>query len=65
MKERGQVAVEYILLVAVAVVVALIITTAMVSREEGNEGFLIQAWRVMLDTLGADKADDIAPPTDP
>lgn len=65
MKQRGQVAIEYILLVSVAVVVALIITTAMVSRESGNEGFLIKAWRVMLDTLGADKADDISPPADP
>ena len=62
MKQRGQVAVEYILLVSVAVIVALIITTTMVSRESGNEGFLIKAWRVMLDTLGADKADDLSPP---
>lgn len=56
---KGQTAVEYILLVSVSAVVAMIIVTALVSREEGNEGYLMKAWKMIVETIGSDKADGI------
>lgn len=63
--QKGQVAVEYILLLTVAVIVAFLIVNSMVSREEGEEGFLIKAWQSMLTTMGSDYADDHRVPDDP
>lgn len=56
---RGQIVVEYVLLLIISVVIAMLITTYMVSRNAESPGFLIQTWRAMIDTLGADRADDL------
>jgi hypothetical protein len=59
--ESGQIVVEYILLLVVAVALAALITSKMVSRNPSNEGFLIQAWDGMIKAIGADTADDVTP----
>ncbi len=57
--ERGQVVVEYILLLVISVTLALLITRVMVGRDPGNPGFVISAWNAMVQEIGDDKADDI------
>jgi len=58
---RGQIVVEYVLLLIISVSIAMLITSFMVSRNAETPGFLIRTWRVMLDTMGADPADDLRP----
>lgn len=55
---HGQIVVEYILLLIVAVTIALLITNTMVSRSPNNTGFLILKWRQIIDLIGQDTADD-------
>jgi hypothetical protein len=57
--ERGQVVVEYVLLLIASVTIAMLITKLMVGRDPGNPGFVISAWQAIVDEIGADKADDI------
>tara|TARA_Y100000031_G_C8027798_1_gene295703 strand:+ start:326 stop:538 length:213 start_codon:yes stop_codon:yes gene_type:complete len=60
MKSRsGQIVVEYLLLLVVATVIALLISSQMVSRNSEAPGFLIQQWNMIITTIGADYADDI------
>lgn len=58
---RGQIVVEYVLLLIISVSIAMLITSFMVSRNAETPGFLIRTWRVMLDTMGSDPADDLKP----
>ncbi len=57
--ERGQVVVEYVLLLITSVIVAMLITRLMVGRDPGNPGFVISAWQAIIDEVGRDFADDI------
>lgn len=57
--ERGQVVVEYVLLLVASVAMAMIITRLMVGRDPGNPGFVISAWNAIVEEIGADNADDI------
>ena len=56
--QSGQIVVEYILLIGIGVVIAMLVTSLLVSRNEDDPGFLIQAWNRMLIEIGADLADD-------
>lgn len=60
MGQRGQIVVEYLLLLTVAVVVATLITKTMISRDPDNPGFVLSAWQGIIQTIGADKPDDIS-----
>ena len=57
--ERGQIIVEYVLLLAVAVILAALITKTMISHDPGSPGFVLKAWQGIVTDIGADKADDI------
>ena len=57
--ERGQVVVEYVLLLVASVIMAMLITRLMVGRDPGNPGFVISAWNAVVEEIGADKPDDI------
>jgi hypothetical protein len=57
--ESGQIIIEYVLLLAIAVGIATLITKTMVSRTKGSEGFVIQAWEAVINQIAADHADDI------
>ena len=59
--QSGQLVVEYVLLLTVAAAVAVLVTTALVSR--GDEpGIIIQAWQKLLVAIGKDLPDDPTPP---
>jgi hypothetical protein len=54
---RGQVVLEYILLLIISVTMAFIITRMMVGRDEGNSGFVIVTWQNLLTEIGQDRPD--------
>jgi hypothetical protein len=51
---RGQVVVEYVLLLVVAVALATIIVTQIVQRDPDNPGFLVKKWSDIQQTIGSD-----------
>jgi hypothetical protein len=57
--ESGQIIVEYVLLLVIAIGLATILTRALVSRTQGDEGIVIRAWEEMLNQIAADHPDDI------
>ena len=59
---RGQIVVEYILLLVIGVGLAALITAKMVSRNTDNPGFLVKKWFSIIKTIGEDTADDLNPP---
>jgi len=52
--KKGQIVVEYVLLLVVSVAISLLITQAMVSRDTENPGFLIQKWSELINFIAAD-----------
>ena len=63
--QRGQIVVEYVLLMVVGVAIAATITTLMVSRNPESPGFLVRKWFEIIQTIGADTADDLKPSDTP
>jgi hypothetical protein len=57
--ERGQIVVEYVLLLVVGVAIAVLITSMMVSRSADSPGFLIKKWGDIVKLIGSDTADDL------
>jgi hypothetical protein len=57
--ESGQIIVEYVLLLAVAVSLAILIVSTLIGRDPGNEGFVIKSWQILIEQIGTDQADDI------
>ncbi|MBX3022176.1 MAG: hypothetical protein KF799_10925 [Bdellovibrionales bacterium] len=57
--QRGQIVVEYVLLLVIGVSVAALITSSMVSRSENNPGFLVKKWFEIIKLIGEDTADDL------
>ena len=55
-KQNGQIVVEYVLLLSIAVTLAMIIVSALVKRGDsaGNSGALIQKWREVQQTISDD-----------
>lgn len=58
---RGQIVVEYVLLLVVGVGLAILITSTMVSRNPDSPGFLVKKWYDIIQTIGKDTADDLMP----
>ena len=58
---RGQIVVEYVLLMILGISIALLIITLSVSRNPDNPGFIIQKWYEIINFIGNDTADDITP----
>ena len=54
---RGQIVVEYVLLLVIGVSLAFLITSQMVSRSPENTGFLVKKWAAIIKAIGADPAD--------
>ena len=52
--KKGQIVVEYVLLLVVSVSIALLITQTMVSRDADSPGFLIQKWSELINFIAAD-----------
>jgi hypothetical protein len=56
--QSGQVIIEYVLLLVIAVSLAALLTKQLVNRRPGEEGILITKWQSMLKVIGDDFADD-------
>lgn len=54
---RGQVIIEYVLLLIIVVSIAAIIIKGVVSRDPSEAGFLIKAWNELVETIGNDCVD--------
>lgn len=59
--QRGQIVVEYVLLIVIGTALAMLITTTVVSRNADSPGFLVKKWVDIINTIGADPADDLSP----
>ncbi|AHZ85219.1 hypothetical protein AB1A81_12485 [Bdellovibrio bacteriovorus] len=57
MNKRGQIVVEYVLLLVLAVSLAALLVSRLVSREEGNEGILVAKWQNILQVIADDLPD--------
>jgi len=55
--QKGQVLVEYMLLLLISVSLATLLVTKLISRKEGSSGIIINSWNKMLKTLGNDLPD--------
>lgn len=60
-RQSGQIVVEYVLLLLVAVGVATLITKLLVSRNPEDPGVVTGAWSRVINAVGKDKADDVDP----
>ncbi|MDZ4661540.1 MAG: hypothetical protein SGJ18_07960 [Pseudomonadota bacterium] len=56
-KERGQIVVEYVMILFVAVVLAVYLVSTLVSRSPTTPGILITKWQAILVEIGKDLAD--------
>lgn len=52
--ESGQIAVEYILLVALSVSIAVLIISLVVSRNPESPGFIMAKWRQIIEVIATD-----------
>lgn len=60
-QNKGQIVVEYILLLIVAVSLAALIVRVLVHRDPDNPGAVIKAWTGIVEFISDDKPDDVAP----
>ena len=58
---KGQIVVEYVLLLVIGVSIAILITTTMVSRNPDSPGFLVRKWFQIITLIGEDTPDDLRP----
>lgn len=58
--QAGQIVLEYVLLLVVAVAMAALLTTTLVSRNPESTGMIVLKWHQIIQTIGADTADDLA-----
>lgn len=57
-REKGQVAVEYILLVALSVTIAVLITSLLVSRDPTGPGIITAKWRQLIEVIATDRIEN-------
>jgi uncharacterized protein (UPF0333 family) len=53
----GQVALEYILLLSISVMLALMVTSMVVSRNPESPGFLMVKWRQIIEFISLDEIE--------
>jgi hypothetical protein len=54
---QGQVVIEYVLLLVIAVAVAALVTKELVSRDPNNRGIFVQKWMDIQNSIGNDVPD--------
>lgn len=57
MNNKGQILVEYLLLMVIAIACATLITKQLVSRDANKTGILIKQWDKIIHTIGNDVPD--------
>lgn len=55
-QDRGQVVIEYVLLLIVVVSIATALTVGLASRQQGSEGSLMKFWKGIIIAIGEDDA---------
>lgn len=55
--QRGQLVVEYVLLLSMAAIVAAIVVSKLGSRNPDEPGAIIKGWSAIIKSVGDDKAD--------
>lgn len=63
--KRGQILVEYLLLMVIAVGLATLMTKQLVSRSDTKPGIIINAWNKILVNIGKDIPDCAKPGCQP
>jgi uncharacterized protein (UPF0333 family) len=59
-KLSGQIVVEYLLLLIVAVTIVSLVVRGLVQRKEGTDGgVIIQVWNEMVTAIGKDEPDEV------
>ena len=56
---KGQMVVEYVLLLIVSIFVATLLVNLMVSRSADSPGFIIQKWKQLIEFVAEDTPDDV------
>lgn len=58
--QRGQLVLEYVLILLIVVTIAALVTRMMVRRgpELEDQGFVVKAWTFLLFEIGSDPADE-------
>jgi|GEM_PF-1876980 len=54
---RGQILVEYLLLMVIAVACATLLTKSLIGRGDSNQGMIIKAWNGILKNISNDLPD--------
>ncbi len=62
--QAGQIVVEYVLMLLVAISIAALMINLIASRSEDDPGFLIKSWNGIITTISNDKTDEV-PPANP
>lgn len=57
MNNRGQIVVEYVLLLVIAVSLSALLVKQLASRSSDNPGILVSKWQSILDTIAKDVPD--------
>ncbi len=57
MNRKGQIVVEYVLLLVLAVGLAALLVSRLVSRNADNPGILVAKWHKILEVVGDDLPD--------
>lgn len=55
--ERGQVAVEYVLLLVVGVVIWLLLVRGLASRNPDSPGLAVQKWQEIINVVAQDRIE--------
>lgn len=62
---KGQLIIEYVLLLAIAAVVSGIIVSRLASRNPDEPGAIITGWSKVIQSIGSDPVDDCLKPSCP
>lgn len=62
---KGQLIIEYVLLLAIAAVVSGIIVSRLASRDPDAPGAIITGWSKVIQSIGVDPVDDCLKPSCP
>lgn len=57
LNSRGQIVVEYVLLLSVGIVIAVTLTKMMAGRDPDSPGFIVSTWVRMNEVISADLPD--------
>ena len=59
--QAGQIVVEYVLMLLVAISIAALMINLIVSRSADDPGFLIKSWNGIIETISKDPTDEVLP----